>query len=100
MRCRVSCAGRAGRLLMSTVCVYLYAVAHLQLELLGLVFLDSCLVALEGERKETLSSCFATCPMEFDRGVGKAARGMSKEGMLGEDRGLRVESWERSLLER
>lgn len=50
MRCRVSCAGRAGRLLMSTVCVYLYTVAHLQLELLGLVFLDSCL--LHWRRKE------------------------------------------------
>lgn len=44
MRCSVSCAGRAGRLLMSTVCVYLYTVAHLQLELLGFVFLDSCLL--------------------------------------------------------
>lgn len=45
MRCSVSCAGRAGRLLMSTVCVFVYAVAHLQLELLGLCIFGLLFVA-------------------------------------------------------
>jgi hypothetical protein len=75
---------------MSTVCVYLYAVAHLQLELLGLCIFGLLFVALEEEGKEeTLSSCFATCPMEYGRGGRKSCKGDGERGNDG--RGSRIE---------
>lgn len=89
MRCSVSCAGRAGRLLMSTVCVYLYTVVHLQLELLGFVFLDSCLLHSRRREDGDVEFLFRNLSNGIWLGVfGKAARGMAKEGSMGEDRSL------------
>lgn len=97
MRCSVSCAGRAGRLLMSTVCVYVYAVAHLQLELLGFVFLDSCLLHSSGRREGgDVEFLFRNLSNGvWSGGSGKLQGGDGERGNDGG--GSRVESLERDV---
>lgn len=94
MRCRVSCAGRAGRLLMSTVCVFVYAVAHLQLELLGALYfwtLVCCLLHSSRREGGDVEFLFRNLSNGVWSGGRKSCKGDGERGNDGG--GSEVESW-------